>query len=189
MNDDISVALKVVRVLELLEVPYLIGGSLASSTHGLTRATANADILADLKGNHIDDFVEALETDFYVSKDSVVEAISRCSSFNLIDYATGFKVDIFTPKNRNFDRMQLSNRVQLAVSTDETAFFASPEDTVIAKLEWYRAGAEVSDRQWNDISGVIKMQGANLNLEYMQERAKELGVSDLLDRVLEQAGD
>ncbi|MBX3139043.1 hypothetical protein KF707_22640, partial [Candidatus Obscuribacterales bacterium] len=97
MNDDISVALKVVRVLELLEVPYLIGGSLASSTHGLTRATADADILADLKGNHIDDFVEALETDFYVSKDSVVEAISRCSSFNLIDYSTGFKVDIFIP--------------------------------------------------------------------------------------------
>ncbi|MBX3076177.1 hypothetical protein KF728_16640 [Candidatus Obscuribacterales bacterium] len=189
MNDDISVALKVVRVLERLEVPYLIGGSLASSTHGLARATANADIPADLKTDHVDEFVAALEADFYVSKDSALQAISRCSSFNLIDYSTGFKVDIFIPRNRNFDRMQLSNRVQIAVSDDDMAFFASPEDTIIAKLEWYRAGEEVSDRQWNDISGVIKLQGANLNLEYMQDRAKELGISDLLDRVLEQAGD
>jgi len=91
-----------------------------------------------------------------------------------------------SPISKKGDRF---SKCIFAFSFFQPAFFASPEDTVIAKLEWYRAGAEVSDRQWNDISGVIKMQGANLNLEYMQERAKELGVSDLLDRVLEQAGD
>ncbi|MDZ4833447.1 MAG: hypothetical protein SGJ27_06675 [Candidatus Melainabacteria bacterium] len=189
MNDDISITLKVVQILDRLEIPYLIGGSLASSTHGLARATADADLLVDLKVEQINDFVDALETDFYVSKESAFDAVECRSSFNLIDYSFGFKVDIFIPKNRNFDRLQLSNRVQVAVSPDDKAFFACAEDTVIAKLEWYRAGNEVSDRQWNDVIGVIKMQGSRLKLEYMREMAKDLFVSDLLEHALEQAAD
>ncbi len=189
MNDDISTALKVVHILELLEVPYLIGGSLASSTHGLARATADADLLADLKSNQIDDFVDAVESEFYVSKESIIDALQRRSSFNLIDYSSGFKIDIFIPKNRNFDHMQFSNRVQIAVSPNDKAFFASAEDTVIAKLEWYRLGNEVSDRQWNDILGVIKMQESKLDFEYMKDMTKELGISQLLERALEQAAD
>jgi hypothetical protein len=185
MNDDIAIALKVVQILDRLNVPYLIGGSLASSTHGLARATADADLLADLRIEQISDFVEALDSEFYVSKESAIDAIKRRSSFNLIDFASGFKVDIFIPKNRNFDRKQFANRILVAVSPDDKAFFACAEDTVIAKLEWYRAGNEVSDRQWNDIIGVIKMQGSNLNLEYMRDMAKDLGISDLLERALE----
>jgi hypothetical protein len=189
MNDDISITLKVVRILNRLEIPYLIGGSLASSAHGLARATADADLLADLTMAHVNDFIDALGTDFYISRESVIDAIERLSSFNLIDYSSGFKVDIFIPKNRDFDRKQLSNRVQMLVSPNAKAFFACPEDTVLAKLEWYRTGNEVSDRQWNDVIGVIKIQGPNLNLAYMRDMATALQVSDLLERALEQAVD
>ena len=189
MNDDISIALKVVQILDRLEIPYLIGGSLASSTHGLARATADADFLADLKREQINDFVDAVKTDFYVSKESVTDAVKRRSSFNLVDYSSGFKVDIFIPRNRNFDLKQFSNRVLVAISPDDKAFFASAEDTIIAKLEWYRAGNEVSDRQWNDIIGVIKVQGSKLNLEYMRDMAKDLGLSEFIERAFEQAAD
>ncbi|MBS1989953.1 MAG: hypothetical protein JSS83_05505 [Cyanobacteria bacterium SZAS LIN-3] len=185
MNEDISITLKVVQILERLEVPYLIGGSLASSTHGLARATADADLLADLKLEQVNDFVNAVEPDFYVSKESVIEAVNRRSSFNLIDFSSGFKIDIFLPRNRNFDRKQFLNKVMVAVSSDDNVYFASAEDTVLAKLEWYRAGKEVSDRQWNDIIGVVKMQESNLNVDYMREMAKELGLADLLARALE----
>ncbi len=172
MNDDIYIALKVIEILNRLEVPYLIGGSLASSAHGLTRATADADLLADLKMEKVSDFVEAIEPDFYVSKESIIEAIRRRASFNLIEFASGFKIDIFLPRNRNFDRTQFVNKILVAVSADEEAFFACAEDTVLAKLEWYRAGNEVSDRQWNDIIGVVKMQASNLNVEYMRDMAR-----------------
>jgi hypothetical protein len=185
MNEDISITLKVIQVLERLDVPYLVGGSLASSTHGLIRATNNADLLADLRVEQIGEFVSCIENDFYVSKESAIDAIRRRSSFNLIEFESGFKIDIFIPKDREFDRKQFSNRVLVALSPDDKAFFASAEDTVIAKLEWYRAGNEVSDRQWSDIVGVIKMRGSKLDLEYMREMAKEIGVSDLLERALE----
>ena len=67
-------------------------------------------------------------------------------------------------------------------------FFASPEDTVLAKLEWYRKGGEVSDRQWRDLLGVLKVQGETLDRAYLDHWAGELDVSDLLHRALEEAG-
>lgn len=186
MTANIWVALKVTELLERLKITYAIGGSLASSSHGLPRATNDADLLADIRPENVKDFVEALKEEFYVAEESITSAISRRSSFNIIDYATGFKIDIFIPKDREFDRQQLANRVLVVVPTlKDKAYFASPEDTVLAKLEWYKAGNEISDRQWLDILGVIKLQAGKLNIEYMREMANSLGVLDLLERALE----
>lgn len=186
MTDNIAVVFKVIAVLERLEIPYAIGGSVASSSHGLPRATNDADLLADLKAENVKDFVEALEEEFYIAEESAIGAIERRSSFNLIDFATGFKVDVFIPRRREFDRQQLANKVLVVIpNTTEKAYVASAEDTVLAKLEWYRAGNEVSDRQWLDVLGVIKLQAGKLNVEYMKDMAKTLGIADLLERALE----
>jgi hypothetical protein len=73
------------------------------------------------------------------------------------------KVDIFIPKSRLFDQEEL-RRVQQEVLSEGTRPFnvASPEGIILNKLEWYRMGGEVSDRQWNDILGVLKVQGTHL---------------------------
>jgi hypothetical protein len=100
-----------------------------------------------------------------------------------------FKVDVFIPLPRPFLRSQLA-RAQRQVFTFETevsARFASPEDTILSKLEWYRMGGEVSDRQWRDVLGVLKTRAGELDSEYLHKWAQELNVSDLLDRVLGEA--
>lgn len=187
MTGNIRVTLRVIELLERLEIPYAIGGSLASSSHGLPRATNDADLIADIRPENVKDFVEALEKEFYIAEESIIDAINRRSSFNAIDYETGFKIDVFIPKDREFDRQQLANRVLIVVpGLNDKAYVASAEDTVLAKLEWYKVGNEISDRQWLDILGVIKLQTGKLNIDYMRDMAKSLGVLNLLERALEQ---
>lgn len=185
-GDFIQVVLRVVRVLEELGVLYAIGGSLASSAHGVMRATMDADIVADLRPEHVQPFLAALSSDFYADEATIREAIYRRSSFNLIHYQTAFKVDIFIPKPRPFDRMQLARRTAVVMGT-EPVYLISPEDTVLAKLEWYRLGGEVSDRQWQDVIGVLTVQAEDLDLDYLRHSADQLGIRNLLERALAEA--
>ena len=121
----------------------------------------------------------------------IAESIQRHSSFNIIHRETMFKVDVFIPHLRPFLQSQL-DRAQRQVFNFETdtpvsAKFASPEDTVLSKLEWYRLGGEVSERQWRDILGVLKTRAGELDLAYLRQWAGELTVNDLLERALQEA--
>lgn len=185
-NEALTVTLDVIKALEQLNIPYLIGGSLASTLHGFSRTTLDSDLVADIRPEHVPILVQQLGDRYYISDSAIYDAIRHRSSFNLIHLATIFKVDIFLPKARQFDRDQMRQRRQYVVATDpeRTAYVASPEDTILAKLECYRLGGEVSDRQWRDILGVIQVQGNRLNLAYLQQGAAALDVADLLTRAL-----
>lgn len=97
-----------------------------------------------------------------------------------------FKVDIFPKSPRPFDQSQLERRISLllAIDPERYAYIASPEDNILAKLDWYRKGGEVSDRQWQDVINVIRIQGDQLDLNYLQKWASQLGVADLLAQAL-----
>ncbi len=183
------ITLLVTQTLERLDIPYAVGGSLASSLHGVMRSTLDVDIVADMKLEHIQPLVDALSKEFYADDEMMRGAIEHHSSFNLIHYETAFKVDIFTRKTRAFDGMQLKRRRTSIIATDpdQSVYVTSPEDTILAKLEWYRMGGEVSDRQWRDILGVLKTRAGELDLAYLRKWAGELKVSDLLERALKEA--
>ena len=134
--------------------------------------------------------VRALTPAFYADADSIRQAIREQSSFNLIHLESMFKVDVFVRTARPFDRAQFSRRITAIVATDpeRTAFVASAEDTILAKLEWYRTGGEESDRQWRDIIGILKAQGEQLDLNYLRDWASRLRVGDMLERALRDAG-
>src|SRR5262249_28163548 len=96
------------------------------------------------------------------------------------------------PENRAFDQQELE-RARLRPLGPEIGarqfFVKSPEDLVLRKLEWYRAGGHSSQHQWDDVLGVLKVQRADLDREYLAHWAGELGLTDLLDRALAKVDD
>ena len=126
----------VIEALEELGVPYHIGGSVDSSIYGILRATIDADLIADLRLEHIRPLVIRLQTDYYIDEDMIPDAIRRRSSFNVIHLDTMLKVDVYIPKSRPFDQEEL-RRVQQEVLLEGTRPFnvASPEGTILNKLE------------------------------------------------------
>ena len=189
-NEPVEVTIKVTSVFEKLSIPYLIGGSLASALYCMVRTTQDADIVAEMRLEHIQPFVLALQDEFYIDDEMITESIQHYSSFNIIHRETMFKVDVFIPRPRPFLQSQLA-RAQKQTFTFENevgAKFASPEDTILSKLEWYRLGNEVSERQWRDVLGILKTRAGELDLDYMRKWAGELNVSDLLERTLQVVG-
>lgn len=174
--------------LEKLGVCYVICGSLASSAHGMVRTTMDTDLIADLQLEHIFALIELLKDAFYIDEDMIHSAIQHHRSFNVIHLESMFKVDIFIPKQRLFDRNQLSRRQETRLGEEQVSFYIlTPEDIILAKLEWFRMGAEVSDRQWRDILGVLIIQQDQLDRQYLQQMANQLGVADLLGKVIKEA--
>jgi hypothetical protein len=186
LPEPIAVTLQVVDALEQIGATYVIGGSLASTIHGVVRATLDTDIVAELGLQQAQPFADLLAGTFYLDIDTIRHAIQQRSSFNVIHLATMFKVDIFVSKGRPFDRQQLDRRQRWIADPDSghTIYVATPEDTVLTKLAWYRLGGEVSDRQWRDVLGVLAVQGNRLDLAYMRQWAVDLGVGGLLERAL-----
>jgi hypothetical protein len=185
----VKVLLAVVNVFERLHIPYLLGGSMASALYGVARSTLDADMIVELHEEQVHALVAALGEGFYADEEMIRDAIRHRSSFNLIHLVTMFKVDVFIQKERPFDRIQFKRKVEqiISVNPEQKAYVSSAEDIILAKLEWYRMGGEVSDRQWRDILGVLKVQAGRLDFDYLQKWAGELDVGDLLQRALSES--
>ena len=177
--------------LEDLGVPYYVGGSLASSAHGVPRTSIDADVIADLGTEHVGPLASALAETYYLSQERMKAAVEARRWFNLVHLDTMFKLDVFVAKALPFDRQAFS-RVRREALDDAPGArrfpVASPEDTILSKLEWFRAGGEVSERQWADVVGVLKTGGRALDGGYLRTWASSLGVEDLLARAFLEIG-
>jgi hypothetical protein len=189
-SEPLRLLLRVASLLEQLDIPYLVGGSMASSILGEPRATVDVDVAVRLPTDRVEALVEALGADFYVDRGAALDAVRRRASFNAIHQETALKVDFFVLGDTSFDREQLARRRASPVldAGDRTVFVSSAEDLVLRKLEWYRAGNGVSDRQWRDVLGVLKVQAGRLELAYLRRWAAVLGLGELLERALRAAG-
>jgi len=189
--DPVTLALIIARILERLGVRYCIGGSVASSVYGEIRTTFDVDVVADLGPDDVEALVAAVESDFHVVVETVDRAIRDRSSFNLIHEEMLVKADVFVPPDDPVFREQLerSRRVALRPDSGSEVELASPEDVIIDKLRWYEKGGRVSDRQWRDVLGVLKVQRDKLDWVYSERAAASLDVSELLARARSEAGD
>lgn len=185
LSEPISVALLVVEVLDKLGIPYLIGGSIAGAIYGVARSTIDVDIIADVHLQNAVPLADAFDNAFYVNIDSIKDAINNRGSFNIIHLETMFKVDIFVNKQRPFDKLQFERRIKQVISSEPKCevYVASAEDNVLAKLEWYRKGGEVSERQWRDVLETLKIQ-ENIDVNYLRHWATDLDVADLMEKAL-----
>lgn len=189
-SEIFQVTCKVAAAFDRAGVRYFLGGSVASALYGEARSTRDIDFVAAMLPPQVDPFVTALGSEFYADALAIAEAVATRRSFNVIHLDTMVKADIFVFKADAFGRSQFSRRTGKQLSADDSTLIsvASPEDTVLAKLQWYRDGGGVSDRQWNDVLGVLKVQGPTLEGAYLREWARELGVAELLCRALDEAG-
>jgi hypothetical protein len=188
--DPIGLALAVAGILERLGIPYLVGGSLASSIHGEPRSTNDVDFVADVRPNHLAPLRDALLEEFYLSEEGMREALQFGTSFNAIHLPTALKVDVFIAGADRFNAERLACRQRVLVRADPPGelFMDTAEHSVLRKLEWYRRGGEVSDRQWRDVLGVLRAQGDQLDGARLDTWARRLGVADLLERARGEAG-
>ena len=178
LPDALRALTPVVAALHRLGVRHYVCGSIASAFYGVSRMTADVDLVAGLLPSHVAAFAESLRPDYYVDERMILDAISRKSCFNVIHMPTNFKVDVFAVKNRPYDKNVMDRAGERCIdeSVPTSRFtLSSVEDTVLAKLEWYRLGDEVSDRQWSDVVGVIRVNRASLDQRYLERWAAELG--------------
>jgi hypothetical protein len=179
---------RLLEVLDKLEIPYLIGGSVAAAVHGIPRFTNDVDLVVDLAIERVGDFVDQLGPRFYADIDTIRGATRVGRSFNIIDTRSAYKMDLFPLSKDAYQRRQFERRVflEFRVFGSEPIEFAvaSPEDTILSKLRWYRLRGEGSQQQWNDVSGIVLVQSGELDLDYLRQWAEYLKVSDPLERLL-----
>jgi len=184
MDLPLSVLSQVTTTLEQKGITYVLVGSFASSLHGMYRSTADIDILADIKTEQVHPIFEALRESFYLDEHAMRKAVAQSGSFNAIHFDSVFKVDIFIAGSDQFAIAQLNRRVLRRLSPDKaaTVYVATAEDTVLAKLQWYRAGNQTSNTQWNDVLGILGISRHSLDLQYLDLWAGQLGLTELLQK-------
>jgi len=189
LAEPIQITHRIAQEFERLRIRYLVGGSLASSLHGIPRATNDVDMVAEMTEAHIPLLVKALETEFYIDAEMIQDAIQHQSSFNVIHLTTMFKVDIFVLKTDVASQEEMTRRGQYQISDtpDQRLFLASAEDVIVHKLYWYQLSGSVSERQWTDVLGVLQVQGEQLDYTYLERMAHQRGVHDLLTQAMKDA--
>lgn len=174
------------HVFDGLKIDCALGGSMASSIFGKPRFTQDADLTAAPFPGKEQAFAESLDTSYYVSLEAVQQAVREQSSFNVIHTISGFKIDVFVRKDTPFGKSAFERRriVQIA---DKPVFILSPEDIILHKLEWFRLGGGVSDRQWGDILGVLQVQKECLEFAYLERWAEQLGLTESLTKACQES--
>jgi hypothetical protein len=188
MDSPANALQQLLAVLDKMELPYYVGGSVASSVHGVPRLTMDVDVVVNLREDRVDELAALLASEFYADARTIRNALAVGRAFNVIHLQSAYKIDLFPLRKDAFSRSEFARRKfteirSLGEEPIECAV-ASAEDTVLRKLAGYRAGGETSERQWNDLLGVVRVSGAKLDREYMRHWADYLKVGDLLERLL-----
>jgi len=171
-----------VRLLERLGIPYMVSGSVASSYHGRPRLTHDADIVVDPTSDQLDALVQSLiDAGLYVDGARARDALRRRLQFNVIDPRTAFKIDLIVRKDRPFSREELERRQAVDLSPGVRVAIASPEDTILSKLEWARKVGR-SEKQIDDAAGVLAVN-PGIDRAYVERWAGELGVLGLWQEI------
>jgi hypothetical protein len=177
---------KIASVLENLSIPYLVTGSVASMAYGEPRLTNDIDIVADIRPSHIPGLLAAFPMeDYYIDEEMIKDAIDRIGQFNIIHPASGLKIDVIIKRAVPFDQSRFE-RIRKIYPGAYSADFASPEDVVIKKMEYYKLGG--SEKHLRDITGIFKVSGESIDKEYISQWATKLDLIEIWDILQERMG-
>jgi hypothetical protein len=167
---------RIVEILGSTGIPYMVTGSFASSYHGVPRATQDIDLVVAPTETQLQDLVRLLpETEYYVSEEAALDALRHETQFNVIDFATGWKVDLIIRKSRAFSRAEFERR-EAVDFLGTRLFLASAEDVLLAKLEWAKIGQSM--RQLEDCANLLRVRSADLDRTYIERWVAQLGLEE-----------
>ena len=179
---------RIVSAFETLGIDYYIGGSIASSVHGVFRQTADVDFVAAIDESCVEPLTQLLQDSFYIDPESIREAIQQGTSFNVIFLDTMEKCDVFVHQPSAWGREQMATRLaRPAYPGEREVWLESAACTVVQKLQWFQEAGGVSDRQWRDVLGVLRTQAEALDRDYLRDWAVRTGVAAELERALAEA--
>lgn len=186
MQSSVDILHQFARTLDEIGIRYVVVGSFASSARGKPRATIDADIVAEVTRDHARILAERLAGEYYADEVAIRRAVLDRGVFNAIHLETMFKVDVYVSSSGGFDEQQLLRRLpeHIKPNSSDPVYVATAEDTVLAKLVWFRKGAGVSEKQWLDVIGILGVQKNHLDIEYLSKWAASLGISDLLEKAI-----
>jgi hypothetical protein len=191
LEDPIWLIYQLAHILDSLNIPYYVSGSVASSLQGEVRFTEDLDLAIDIQPSQVQSLINALSEDFYISDIAVYEAIEGLTtSFNVIHLQTTEKAHIFISRNQPFDLSKMNRRQLYFVENEpEKSFYVcSPEDSILQKLFWFKLSQEQSQKQWRDILGVLKLQRENLDFNYLSLWSKNLSIQENLSIAMTESG-
>jgi hypothetical protein len=175
---------KIIEVFENLSIPYLVTGSVASMAYGEPRLTNDIDIVANINLSHIPALLASFPAEeYYIDGEMIKDAILRIGQFNIIHPSSGLKVDVIIKQDIPFDQSRFK-RVRKIYPGPYPADFASPEDVIIKKMEYYKMGG--SDKHLRDITGIFKISGESLDREYISQWATKLDLDEIWDMIKNQ---
>jgi hypothetical protein len=176
----------VAAVTEDMGLRYFVTGSTATIFYGEPRFTNDIDVVIELSEQRIVDFCRRFPQDaFYISEAAAHEAVLNKSQFNIIHPASGLKVDVIVPKPSPFNESRFARVRRLHAADDFDACFASPEDAIIKKMEYYRQGG--SEKHIRDITGVLKISQGQIDMAYVTQWAQQMGLGDLWSAIQERS--
>ncbi|MDI6809825.1 MAG: hypothetical protein QME66_12755 [Candidatus Eisenbacteria bacterium] len=179
---------KVVETFENLQIPYLITGSVASMAYGEPRLTNDIDLVAQIAKDNVGGLMKAFpSTEFYISEEMIREAIDRCGQFNIIHPVSGLKVDVMIKQSTPFDESRFRRVRQISPAESYQANFASPEDVIIKKMEYYRDGG--SEKHLRDITGILIISENEVDRGYISEWTRRLNLDEIWEAVQKRLGD
>ncbi|MFI5305525.1 MAG: hypothetical protein ACHQYP_12125 [Nitrospiria bacterium] len=173
---------RVVKVFEQFQIPYLVTGSVAAMAYGEPRLTNDIDIVANITKVNIPGLIEAFPlNDFRIDEELITNAIKVQSEFNIIHPSSGLKVDIFIRKSTPFEQSRFGRIRQIVPAEPYKVNFASPEDVIIKKMEYYREGG--SEKHLRDIMGILKISGNEIDFEYISSWSNTLNLMEIWEAV------
>jgi hypothetical protein len=177
---------RIVDALERAGIPYMLTGSFASAFHGVPRATQDIDMVISPTADQLRGLVRLLPTtDYYVDEDAALDAHRRQAQFNVVDFATGWKIDLIIRKSRPFSREEFDRRSVVDFHGLHLAI-ATAEDVVIAKLEWAKRAQ--SQRQVEDAAGILRIRSSELDRAYLQRWIRQLDLEEQWEAACRAAG-
>jgi hypothetical protein len=169
--------------LETLGLRYFVTGSIASTYFGEPRFTNDIDVVVDLPPSHVTALCNAFPPpEFYLSEDAVRQAIELRTQFNIIHPASGLKIDVMIPQDTPFDRSRFTRATRITPDVDYQVSFASAEDVIIKKMEFYRDGG--SEKHLRDITAILKINGHQIDRTYIANWVTQLGLNAIWSAVV-----